>query len=145
MKNILLAVDQEKETSKLVDFAAQMAELYKAKLYILHIAEPEPEFLGYDVGPEYIRVSAAHDYRDEHRWVQSLAKQMKDRNVEAVALLIQGYVAEEVLKEADSIDADLIICGSHERSFFSSIFLENTSVELAKSTDRPLLVYPLKE
>jgi nucleotide-binding universal stress UspA family protein len=122
-----------------------MSELYRAKLYILHIAEPEPEFLGYDVGPEYIRIDAAREYRDEHRWVQALADRLKTKKLEAVALLIHGYVAEEILKEADSIDADLIICGSHKRGFFSNLFLPNTSVELAKSSERPLLIFPLEE
>jgi nucleotide-binding universal stress UspA family protein len=145
MKNILLAVDNEPGTSDLVDFAGDMAAKFGARLYILHIASPDPEFVGYDVGPEYIRVSAAREYRDEHRWLQGIAKTLESKQVEARALLIQGYVAEEILKEADDVEADLVITGSHERGFFTNLFMGNTAVELSKKTKRPLLLYPMPD
>jgi nucleotide-binding universal stress UspA family protein len=145
MKKILLAVDNEDGTNELLDYAGKMASLYGATLYILHIAQPNPEFVGYDVGPEYIRLDAARQYRDEHRWVQDLAKQLESRNVDARALLIQGYVAEEILKQAEDIEADLVICGSHKNGFFYSLFMENTAVELSKKSKRPLLVYPMPD
>jgi nucleotide-binding universal stress UspA family protein len=145
MKNILLAIDNEPNTDQLVNFAGDMAAKFGATLYILHIAQPEPEFVGYDVGPEYIRLSAAREYRDEHRWLQTIAKQLESKKVEAHALLIQGYVAEEILKEADDIKADLVICGAHQRSFFFNLFQGNTALELSKKTKRPLLIYPMKE
>lgn len=143
MKNILVAIDNEPGTHELVQFAGDMAAKYGATLYLLHIAQPEPEFVGYDVGPEYIRISAANEYREEHRWLQSIAKLLEPKNIEAHALLIQGYVAEEVLKEADDINADLVICGSHERGLFYNLFQGNTAVELSKKTKRPLLLFPL--
>lgn len=145
MKKILLAVDNEEGTNELLDYAGKMASLYGATLYILHIAQPNPEFVGYDVGPEYIRLDAARQYRDEHRWVQDLAKQLESRNVDARALLIQGYVAEEILRQAEDIEADLVICGSHKNGFFYSLFMENTAVELSKKSKRPLLVYPMPD
>jgi nucleotide-binding universal stress UspA family protein len=145
MKKILLAVDNEEGTNELLDYAGKMASLYGATLFILHIAQPNPEFVGYDVGPEYIRLDAARQYRDEHRWVQDLAKQLESRNVDARALLIQGYVAEEILKQAADIEADLVICGSHKNGFFYSLFMENTAVELSKKSKRPLLVYPMPD
>lgn len=145
MKKILLAVDNVDGTNKLLDFAGEMASAYGATLYILHIARPNPEFVGYDVGPEYIRLDAAREYRDDHRWIQNLAKQLGKRNIDARALLIQGYVAEEILREADDIDADLIMCGSNEGGFFTNLFAGNTAVELSKQSKRPLLIYPMPE
>lgn len=144
MKKLLLAIDNEKRTDDLLDFAGDLAAKYDSTLYILHIARPEPEFVGYDVGPEYIRLDAAYEYRDEHRWVQELAQRLASRNIDARALLIQGYVAEEILKEADDIDADLVICGSHKNGFFYNLFMDNTSVELTKRSNRPLLIYPME-
>ncbi len=144
MKTILVAIDNEKGTNDLLSFAGDMASKYGAKLYILHIAQPEPEFIGYDVGPEYIRVKAAEEYREEHRWLQDIAKQLESKDVEAEALLIQGYIAEEILKESESVNADLVICGSHANGFFYDLFMGNTAVELSKKSERPLLIYPMK-
>jgi nucleotide-binding universal stress UspA family protein len=145
MKRILIAVDNEDGTDEMLDYAGKMASLFSATLYILHIARPEPEFVGYDVGPEYIRLDAAREYRDEHRWVQELAKRLDSQNIDARALLIQGYVADEILKQADDIEADLVICGSHKNGFFSNLFLENIAVELSKKSRRPVLIYPMPE
>jgi len=143
MKKILIAVDNEDGTNEMLDYAAKMASLYEATLYILHIARPDPEFVGYDVGPEYIRLDAARNYRDEHRWVQELAKKLDSRNIDARALLVQGYVADAILEQADDIDADLVICGSHKNGFFYNLFMENTAVELSKKSKRPLLFFPM--
>jgi len=145
MKKILLAVDNEDGTNELLDYAGKMASVYGATLYILHIARPDPEFVGYDVGPEYIRLDAARQYRDEHRWVQELAKQLASKNIDARALLVQGYISEEILKQSEDIDADLVICGSHKNGFFYNLFMENTAVELSKKSKRPLLFYPMPD
>lgn len=145
MKKILLAVDNEDGTNELLDYAGKMAARYNARLYILHIAQPDPEFVGYEVGPEYIRLDAARHYRDEHRWVQDLAKQLASRDIDARALLIQGYAAEEILNQAEDIDVDLVICGSHKNGFFYSLFMDNTAVELSKKSKRPLLIYPMPD
>lgn len=145
MKKILIAVDNEDGTNEMLDYAAKMASLYDATLYILHIARPDPEFVGYDVGPEYIRLDAARNYRNEHRWVQELAKKLDSRNIDARALLVQGYVSEAILEQADDIDADLVICGSHKNGFFYNLFMENTAVELSKKSKRPLLFFPMPD
>ena len=145
MKRILLAVDNEDGTNEMLEYAGEMASLYNATLYILHIARPEPEFVGYDVGPEYIRLDAARDYRNEHRWVQELAKKLDSKNIDARALLVQGYVSEAILNQADDIDADLVICGSHKNGFFYNLFMENTAVELSKKSKRPLLFFPMPD
>lgn len=145
MKKILLAVDKEKGTNEILDYGGKMASLYGATLYIVHIAEPDPEFVGYEVGPEYIRLDAARMYRDEHRWVQDLAKRLESKNVDARALLIQGYAAEEILKQAEDINVDLVICGSHKNGFFYNLFMDNMAVELSKKSKRPLLIYPMPD
>jgi nucleotide-binding universal stress UspA family protein len=145
MERILLAVDNEDGTNQLVDYAGNIAAQFNARLYILHIARPEPEFVGYDVGPEYIRLDAAREYRDEHRWVQNLAHQLDAKNIDARAILIQGYVSEAILEQADDVNADLVICGSHINGFFYNLFMNNTAVELSKKSKRPLLIYPMPE
>ena len=142
-KNVIVAIDQEERTHFLVDRATDFCELVGAKLWVLHVADPEPDFVGYDAGPEYIRLDAALEYRVGDRWVQSIANRIKDRNVEAEALLVPGYVAKVILREADRINADMIVCGSHRRGFFFSTFMDNTAVTLSKKSERPLMIFPL--
>ena len=84
-----------------------------AKVYVLHVAEPEPEFVGYDAGPEVVRTQVAEELHREHRAVQSLAGRFRDNDVDATALLIRGPTVETTLKEAASLEAGLIVVGSN--------------------------------
>ncbi len=59
MKNILVTIDFNKNEELLIDKAFQLAESFNSKLWLMHIAAPDPDFVGYEVGPQYIRDSRA--------------------------------------------------------------------------------------
>lgn len=59
MKNILVTIDFNENENLLLDKAYQMAKAFGAKLWLMHIAAPDPDFVGYDVGPQYIRDARA--------------------------------------------------------------------------------------
>ena len=65
--NILVAVDLSPASEKVVEAAGRVAKLTGARVYVLHTAEPEPDFVGYDAGPEVVRTQVANEYRREHR------------------------------------------------------------------------------
>ena len=49
MKTILVTIDFDKSDQMLIDKAFQMAEVFGSKIWILHIAAPDPDFVGYEV------------------------------------------------------------------------------------------------
>ena len=55
MKNILVTVDFDKHVELLLDKAFELAQCFKAKVWLMHIAAPEPDFIGFGPGPQYIR------------------------------------------------------------------------------------------
>jgi K+-sensing histidine kinase KdpD len=83
MKNILVTIDFEEKGQVLIDKAAEMAEKFNAKLWLVHVAAPDPEFVGYEVGPQYVRDVLAKDLREEHKLLQNFSSQLKDRNIDA--------------------------------------------------------------
>ena len=44
MKNILVAVDFKKNTGRLLKNAALIAEKFNSKIWIIHVAAPDPDF-----------------------------------------------------------------------------------------------------
>ena len=86
--NILVAVDLSPASSRVVEAAGRVAKLTGAKVYLLHAAEPEPDFVGYDAGPEVVRTQVAHELRREHRDVQALAEELRNDGLDATALLV---------------------------------------------------------
>ncbi len=55
MKNILVGIDFHKETQVLISESAKLAKAFGAKVWLIHVAPPEPDFVGYDVAAIYPR------------------------------------------------------------------------------------------
>ena len=143
--NILVAVDLSPASAKVVEAAGRVAKLTGAKVYILHTAEPEPDFVGYDAGPEVVRTQVANEYRREHRDVQALAQKLRDDGLDATALLIQGPTVDTTLKEADNLDAELIVVGTHGHGAVYDVLIGSYSAGIIRKSKRPVLVVPIRE
>lgn len=144
IKNILVAVDFDDRSEVLLNYATAFAGKFDAQLWIVHIAAPEPQFVGYDVGPEYIRDMRAEDLRDEHRFLQKMAASIRDKGVKAEALMIQGPTVQTLLDELNKLEADLLVAGSNQHGFLYRAFAEDTSAELQKQCKIPMLTIPLQ-
>jgi nucleotide-binding universal stress UspA family protein len=132
MKNILVTIDFNKNEKLLIDKAFQLAESFDSKLWIMHIAAPDPYFVGYEVGPQYIRDSRASDLRKEHKLLQEYATRFKKKGVDSEGILVQGATIEMIMQESNKLNIDLIIAGHHEHGFFYNAFIESVSAKVIK-------------
>lgn len=144
MSTILVALDIESQVNTIINYASSLAKAYNAKVYLVHITQPEPDFIGYGPGPQYVRDDRAHELRKEHRYLQDLAKQLNDEKVACQALLIPGTAVETILEEAVKLKADLIIAGTHKHSFMYQAFIGSTSGEIFRKSQIPFLGIPLR-
>tara|TARA_R100001369_G_scaffold954_3_gene3127 strand:- start:86902 stop:87354 length:453 start_codon:yes stop_codon:yes gene_type:complete len=144
-KNIMVAVDFNDAVGKLLGYAEALALRFEAKIWIVHVADPDPDFVGYEPGPQYIRDFRADELRDEHKKLQNISNMFLDKQIESAALLIQGSTVETVLNEAKKLKADLLIVGNHKHSFLHNLLSESVSLELLKNGNIPLLTIPIDE
>jgi len=145
MKNILAAVDFSDVSDKVVAQAATLAGAFEASVYLLHIAEPDPDFVGYDAGPQVARDAVAERFRDSHRQLQELADKLRSDGIDAHALLIQGPFIEKIVSEAERLGSDLIITGAHNKGLVSRVLLGSVSEGLLREARIPVLVVPATE
>ena len=143
MKNILIAIDFNKNYQKLLEKGIEIGMKFSAKIWLLHIAAPEPDFVGYGVGPQYIRDSQAEEMREEHRILQNVSNEINMKGVEAEGLLIQGPTVETILEEADKLKIDLIVIGRRDHGFFYKAIIGDTSSDVISESDIPILVVPI--
>lgn len=122
-----------------------MAEKFESKLWIIHVAAPDPDFVGYDVGPSYIRDTRAEELRSEHRQLNEMMELARSYSIDCEALLVQGATIEMLEEEIEKLHIDLIIIGSHEHSFLYELFIGHTSVKLLKRIQIPLMIVPADE
>lgn len=144
-KNIVVAMDSNDSVGELLSYSESLAKSFSAKVWIIHVAEPNPDFVGYEPGPQYIRDIKADELRDEHRNLQALCDAFLDKDIASEALLIQGSTVESVLEEAEKLNADLLVVGTHKHGFFHNLFAESVSQELFKNANLPLLAIPIEE
>lgn len=145
MKNILLALDLKPSDQQLIMQAKSLASKFKSKIWIIHITAPEPDFVGYEVGPEYIRQSRADELRAEHKHLHKIMDDFRQASIDAEGLLIQGPTVEMIEKEVEKLNIDLLIIGSHRHGFLYETFVGHTSIKMIKKLSIPILIVPADE
>lgn len=143
MKNILVTIDFKKNEQLLIDKAFQLAKQFDSKIWLIHIAAPDPDFVGYGVGPQYIRDSRAAELRKEHKILQEHTIELKKKGIKSEGLLIQGATTEMIMEESKKLNIDLIIAGHHEHSFLYKAFVGTISGKIIKKSKIPVLIVPL--
>jgi len=142
MKNILVPIDFSPASHRAVHLAVEMALVLKAKVWLVHVAAPDPDFVGFKTGPTYIRQHRAEVLREEHSTIQSLAENATQRGVDAEGLLVQGPTTETILAEAEQLQADMIVMGSHGRSGLYRTFVGSVSEQVLRDAKVPVLIIP---
>ncbi|HET7361411.1 MAG TPA: universal stress protein [Salinimicrobium sp.] len=145
LKNILVAVDFNDVVGDLMGYAESLAEKFDAKLWLVHVTAPSPDNIGPEPAPQYLRDFKAEELKDEHRNLQNLCDIFLDKSIAVDALLIIGSTVETVLEEAEKLNCDLLITGTHKHGFFHNLLSENVSLDLFKKSRIPLLTIPIDE
>jgi nucleotide-binding universal stress UspA family protein len=144
MRTILVPIDFSEVTERVVDTATSLAQAFSSKLCLLHVAAPDPAFVGWDPGPDVVRHQRATDLRDEHRRAQDLAEELRGRGLEAQALLVQGPTVETILERAAKLEADLIVLGSHGHGALYRALLGSISEGVVRKATCPVLIVPAR-
>jgi nucleotide-binding universal stress UspA family protein len=143
--SILVPVDLSPISERVCDVAAEAAKARGVKIWLIHVAEPEPEFVGYDPGPDVVRHQVAADLRKEHRELQTLADKTAALGVEVTPLLIQGSTVDTILEQAEHHAVDLIVMATHGRGLMYQMLVGSVSEGVLHRTKCPILFVPARE
>ena len=139
---LLVAVDLSESTEIIVDKVEEINREYPVKLWILHNAEPEPDFVEFKVDPLAARENLAKKFHNEHRQIQEIANRLRKAGLDATALLVHGATVETILKEAADLDVDMIVVGSHGRGAMYQLLVGSVSEQILHKSPYPVLVIP---
>ena len=144
MKNILVPIDFKGNESLLVEKANEIGQKFNSKVWLIHVAAPDPDFVGYDAGPQFIRDDRADKLREERKYLQDFADSLDKTGLDAEALLIQGATVETILEKTQKLNIDLIIIGHQTYGIFYQALFGSVSESLIKKSNIPVLVVPLQ-
>ena len=143
MDNILAAIDFSDITPTVVEKAAEIARCFSSKLWLIHVAAPDPDFVGYGTGPQSKRDWRAKTLREEHRYIQDKALELEQSGIEVTPLLLQGSTVETILQEASKLNAEAIVIGSHGRGALYKALLGSVSEGIIRKASCPVLIVPV--
>lgn len=138
-KHILFATDLTEDTEYLVSKVRSIRGYTGAKLSLIHVVEPLPGYSYAYLGIEDIEGQLIEEARD------SIGKLSEKLSVTKQDLYVEvGPTKTKILKVADDIGADLIVCGSHGRHGLS-LLLGSTANAILHGAKCDVLVVRLPE
>ena len=143
--SIVVALDFSEVSERQLGIVVRLAKDSDSKVYLLHVAEPEPDFVGYETGPDVVRDQVAEEYHREHRRLQAFAESLRAQGVDATALLVRGSIVETVLAEAEALDAGLIVVGSHGHGAAYHLLVGSISAGIIRKAEVPVVVVPAEK
>lgn len=137
---ILAATDLSGPARHAADRAALLAQEADSPLTLMHVMPGEAlaelrEWLGTGHAAEDRLVEASREQ------LQQLADALEVRlNITVNTLEASGPVLDEIDREADALDAALLVLGARGAGFLRRLVLGTTSERLLRRTNRPVLV-----
>ena len=144
MKTIIAAIDFSDVTDRVVEVASGLARVYGATLYLLHVEPPEPDFVGYEPGPQHVRDQVAGEAIRHFKEEGTLRERLRSEGLDVHSRVIQGPAAETILEEAERLSADLIALGSHGHGAVYHLLLGSVGEGVVKQASCPVLVVPIR-
>jgi nucleotide-binding universal stress UspA family protein len=145
ISNILVPTDGSETAQKAARYAIDLATQLKCSIIVLSIVDNRSLIAQIVPAKENARhiIEPIEDYLREA--AKEYAREIKDicdkKGVRSKILVTSGHPAEEITKQAESSNADLIVMGSHGRSALAAALLGSVTYSIIhKETKIPVLV-----
>ena len=113
MRNLLVPVDLSEISIPLVERASCLAQSFTSRVWLLHVLLGAPDSVPFNLDRAMFRAEVAKELRSRRRQLHDLARQLREDRVHVITRLIPGAVNTTIVAEAERINADLVIMGSH--------------------------------
>ena len=121
-KKILVAFDGSEPSKRAFRFALELAQPFRAQVSVVSVAQPpEPPSM---VESSAMREAATDQFVAEFEWMRSQADAM---GVEVATHVAFGHPAEQIVKQADERESDLIVMGHRGKSRIQEWLLGSVS------------------
>jgi len=141
--NVLIAIDFSEHAQSLLDETVALLRGVLGEVWLLHVAEPDPDFVGFEVDPAVMRDQLAEGFHQEHRQLQAMADALRGRGVAATALQVQGETVKAIVQQAGKLNVDLIVVGAHAHGPWRRFLSGEPGQAGLQAAGRPLLVMPV--
>jgi nucleotide-binding universal stress UspA family protein len=160
MKCILVPIDFSDVTPPVIDLARELAKALHAEIHLVHVKEltaaAAPGALGYGLAgmPELAPMSGVpvpgfepipETIAEDEGQKSKLLKWQEEIAQDGIKVSLHeptGAVAEEILDQADELNADLIVMGAHGHGAMYNLRVGSATKGVLRHSTRPVLLVP---
>jgi nucleotide-binding universal stress UspA family protein len=135
-KNVLLAVDGSEHASKAARIAGEMTRCLKADLIVVTVFDPVPNYLG----DTNLVVFLSNQKMLAEQILNGALTEVGELPGKLVKEILEGPVAEAVLRVAEVRDNDLIIMGTRGLGRLAGALLGSQSQKVVAHANCPVLL-----
>ncbi len=143
IESVLFATDFSEIADHACSYAASLARLYNARLYVLHVISNPAEKLYGDLHGEYMSLVADARKKASELMNRYAAELEQVPNHEI--LIKEGEAPFEILKAIDEQKIDTVVVGSRGHRTIRSMLVGGTTEKLVHSSPCPVIVVPLHD
>lgn len=140
MKRIVIPIDFSDVTDRVIEFVTPLATVFDAKLWLVHVAQPHPDFNG-------LSLAQAEDWRmisvlPVHQPLIALAEKLNAEGLVTTPVLLQGPPVESIHETVKAVDADMIVLGSHGHGALYDLLVGSVSEGVMRYSTVPVCIVP---
>jgi nucleotide-binding universal stress UspA family protein len=158
IKTILYTTALGSHTRPVFHFTVGLAKQHGARIVLLHVVEPLnnsvrfllDSYLPSDI-VENLREQTTHGILEKfHKRLEQFCADELGSTLEQTAVIseirvVSGFPSETILQEADKLNADLIVMGTHTGFKLRTDLLGSTSRRVTLLSKRPVLIVPVAD
>ena len=144
MKTILAAIDFSDLSKNIIDFAIEQARSQEASIYLMHVQNPVPAFIGGEIEPQLVTEQVQEEAKRIETAFNAVKEYVRKAGIENEAEIVQGPVAESIISKAEEKKCSMIIIGVHAHGLMYRAFIGSISAAVIKHACCPVLVVPQK-
>lgn len=142
---ILVALKLIESADELMERAMKVANRYDARIYLLHVLHDMPHlsfyYDVYQLWEEFRDKAVKETFKHMNTYIDKLSEKFKE--VEAIVEV--GEPCDTILREADRLDADLIIIGNQGHTGIQHLLHNNVGERVVKLSKKPVLSFAIEK
>lgn len=133
IKTILVPTDFSSPSRQALELAASLAKDHKAKIVVAHVMEPPPVYGEGQLAYSFEDVGVEEARRQLATVVPS------DSAIKCEHKLMRGDAASQILHAAEELAADLIVMGTHGRTWLAHLLMGSVAEAVVRRATCPVL------
>jgi nucleotide-binding universal stress UspA family protein len=142
MKTVLAPIDFSSISQRVVDEAIVIARAVGARLVLLHVVQGTKDLAGHPDDLEVAGKVASRAVTDATSRLSELQHRLHGEGVTAHVVHRVGQPGEQIVEQAERLEADYIVMGSHGHGAFYDLLVGSTTTRVLKQATCAVAVVP---